>query len=184
MPRNVEIKARVSDLQRLRALAESITNSPPQLIEHEDTFFNVPCGRLKLRAFPDGRGELIFYERPDAPGPKESDYVIFPAPDAAALKAVLSAALGVRAVVRKSRILCLVGQTRIHLDEVERLGSFLELEVVLKPGQSPDDGRLIAESLLDRLQIPRAALIDCAYVDLLEKERVSPPRGSRSPEGA
>jgi len=170
MPRNVELKARAGDPKRVRLLVERMCDGPPRIIAQEDTFFNVPQGRLKLRVFADGRGELIFYERDDSSGPKQSDYVVFPTDDPSGLKAVLEAALGVRAVVRKKRTLYMAGQTRIHLDQVDGLGCFLELEVVLAPGQSAEDGRRIAEALLERLKIGGDALVDCAYVDLLERK--------------
>jgi len=183
MPSNVEIKARIADPTRLRAAVEDSSDTPPQVLVHEDTFFNVSSGCLKLRTFGDGRGELIFYQRPDTAGPKPCLYSIAPVADPMALKAVLSQALGIRAVVRKRRTLYMLGQTRIHLDEVDGLGDFLELEVVLRDAQTAAEGTRIVEDLLVRLGIPRDALIDCAYVDLLERatgENVAarPPQGT------
>ena len=87
------------------------------------------------------------------------------------LKAVLSAALGVRGVVRKQRTLYQVGETRIHLDEVENLGSFLELEVMLSPGQSEEQGVNIAADLMARLGIEESDLVNVAYIDLLEGQQ-------------
>ena len=78
-------------------------------------------------------------------GPKRSDYLIVETSDPSTLKATLTAALGVRGVVRKTRRLYLVGQTRVHLDEVEGLGQFMELEVVLRPEQSNAEGQAIAD---------------------------------------
>lgn len=92
--------------------------------------------------------------------------------DAASLEQVLRSALGVLGKVRKTRQLFLAGQTRIHLDRVEGLGEFLELEVVLRPGQSAAGGSEIARDLLDRLGIRKEDLISRAYVDLLlDRER-------------
>ena len=82
-------------------------------------------------------------------------------------------ALGVLGCVRKTRELFLVGQTRIHLDEVEGLGVFAELEVVLLDGQDPQDGVLIATDLMCELGIRDDDLIDGAYIDLLEKRKAS-----------
>ena len=173
MRRNVEIKARVADLAPIRRRAATLSDAPPERIEQEDTFFPCRQGRLKLRRFRDGpepqTGELIFYRRPDAPGPTESQYVVTAVPDTAGLLAALTAAYGVRAVVRKQRELHRVGATRIHLDRVEELGEFVELEVVLEPGESVAQGVAEAERLMDQLGIPRAGLLDAAYVDLLER---------------
>jgi predicted adenylyl cyclase CyaB len=167
MPQNVEIKARVVDLSSLRERVESIADGPAEVIDQEDTFFAVATGRLKLRDFGGGRGELIRYHRPDDSGPKTSEYTIAPTSEPKALKTILTEVLGVLGVVRKRRWLSLVGQTRIHLDRVEGLGDFLELEVVLRPGQSEDEGIAIAEELMGRLGIAEDDLVEVAYIDLL-----------------
>ena len=83
------------------------------------------------------------------------------------MREALERACGVRGRVRKERILVLVGQTRVHLDRVEGLGDFLELEVVLQDGQSEAEGRAIALLLMDRLGVPASDLVAGAYLDLL-----------------
>jgi predicted adenylyl cyclase CyaB len=168
MATNIEIKARIKDLDRLRARAEELSDVPGELISQEDTFFLVPSGRLKLRVLAPDRGELIYYERADASGPRPSDYIISPTSDPESLKALLSTALGVRGVVRKQRWLYLVGNTRIHLDEVAALGSFLELEVVLDPGQTAEAGEQTAVALMTKLGIETGDLVEMAYIDLVQ----------------
>ncbi|XP_051629705.1 LOW QUALITY PROTEIN: uncharacterized protein LOC127463821 [Manacus candei] len=138
-----------------------------QLLVQADTFFRVPRGRLKLRRTQDGRGELIFYERPDTAGPKLSSFTITPTADPDGLEAVLAQALGVLGIVRKERLLYLVGQTRVHLDRVEGLGDFLELEVVLRQEQSVQDGERVARELLRALGVGEHDLVSGAYLDLL-----------------
>jgi len=167
VPVNVEIKARAADWERQIVIAERIAGRPPETIHQEDVFFAVPEGRLKLRRFPDGRGELIFYERPDRPGPKTSAYRIAPVERADPLRETLSRALGAVGVVRKARTLFLAGRTRIHFDSVENLGDFIELEVVLRPGESEEEGRRTARELMERLLIDPEDLIEGAYVDRL-----------------
>jgi len=169
MPANIEIKARLRDLADLRKRAEALSDTPVQVIPQEDTFFNTPRGRLKLRQLGPQRGQLVYYERNDAAGPKRSDYLIAETPDPSALKAALIAALGVRGVVRKTRYLYMVGQTRLHLDEVEGLGQFMELEVVMRPGQDDAEGQAIAHDLMTKLGVAEADLLEGAYMDLLEK---------------
>jgi adenylate cyclase class IV len=166
--RNVEIKARVDDVAALRARVASRTSAPPATLQQTDTFFVVRAGRLKLRDFGDGSGELIFYERPDRLGPKQSSYSRVGCAEPAALTALLGAALGVRGVVEKRREVFLLGRTRIHLDEVRGLGRFMEIEVVLEDGESAADGERVAQALLAELEIPAAALLAPAYIDLLE----------------
>src|SRR5262245_42488355 len=128
MPVNIEIKARARDFAEARRRAQVLSGGPAEVISQEDTFFNAPKGRLKLRALGD-RAQLIYYERVDASGPKRSDYQVFETGNPDSLKATLTLALGLRGVIRKTRYLHLVGQTRIHLDDVEGLGQFIELEV-------------------------------------------------------
>jgi predicted adenylyl cyclase CyaB len=168
MPSNVEIKARIASVDALlpRALALS-DDEHAQLIHQDDTFFSVPAGRLKLRVFADGAGELIHYERPDVDGPKRSDYRIAEVTDPDALRGVLERACGVLGRVRKERLLVLVGQTRVHLDRVDGLGDFIELEVLLADGQPADEGHAIARALMVSLGIDAHALVAAAYIDLL-----------------
>src|SRR4051812_45132948 len=135
MGRNVEIKARARDFERQRSVAEQLAGAPGEDLVQEDTFFNVPSGRLKLRQVQGRPGELIHYARPDTAGPKESQYLFYPTDRPEELKPVLANALGVSGIVRKKRTLYLIGQTRVHIDRVEGLGEFVELEVILDPGQ-------------------------------------------------
>ena len=169
MPTNIEIKARVRDFADLKRCAEAISDLPLEVIPQEDTFFVTSRGRLKLRVLAPDRAQLVYYERPDQDGPKRSDYFIFNTNDPENLKTALKLALGIRGVVRKTRYLYLVGQTRVHLDDVEGLGHFMELEVVLRDGQSDDEGQTIANDLMKKLGIEPTDLIEGAYMDLLEK---------------
>jgi len=167
--RNIEIKARVDDLGTLRMRASALASGVSQLIDQIDTFFIVARGRLKVRAFADGSGELIAYERSNEHGPKESTYTRAECRDAAALCEALARVLPVRGVVAKHREVFLAGRTRIHLDRVEKLGSFVELEVVLADGESPEDGRREAQELLESLAISERDLVPDAYIDLIER---------------
>lgn len=144
---------------------------PGEVLLQEDVFYGAPHGRLKLRqvhgaAGVAARAELIAYSRPDAAGARTSEYLRVAVADPGALHAVLSAACGAGAPLRKRRLLFLTGQTRIHLDEVEGLGQFIELEVVLRPEQAAAEGVAIAEALGRRLRIEAADLIAGAYADL------------------
>ncbi|HEY3290320.1 MAG TPA: class IV adenylate cyclase [Anaerolineae bacterium] len=168
MASNIEIKARVKNPAALRQLAEEISDTPCETLQQEDIFFNVPHGRLKLRILAPARGELIYYTREDTSGPKRSDYSIFRTAEPDVLKGVLASAYGVRGVVKKVRLLYLAGQTRIHLDDVAGLGSYMELEVVLRAQQSNAEGQAIADDLMAKLDIQKEDLIDVAYIDLLQ----------------
>jgi len=165
--RNVEIKARVSDRSGLRQRVESIADTGPLVLDQEDVFFRCPNGRLKFRRLSEAEGELIHYRRADSTEPRESCYIRSTSRDPDTLVEALSLALGVRGVVRKRRTLYMVGRTRIHLDEVAGLGSFLELEVVLDPAQSILEGRAAAREIMACLAIEEEDLVKEAYIDLL-----------------
>lgn len=171
MPRNVEIKARLANLAATRTLVAGAADRGPEALAQTDTFFAVPSGRLKLREFSDRPAELIYYRRPDTPGPSESQWAKVTIPDAAALRELLGAALGVRGQVVKRRTLFFVGRTRVHLDEVRDLGDFLELEVVLEDDEAISAGTQEAHRLLRLFAVPAGALVPEAYVDLLEAAR-------------
>ncbi len=167
MPRNIEIKARIGSIEALLPRARAVAGGEAELIDQDDTFFAVPQGRLKLRQFADCGAELIHYQRPDSRDAKASDYVVVPVPDAAALREALARACGVRGRVRKRRWLLRAGATRIHLDRVEGLGDFMELEVVLGPQQDDEEGTRIAEALMRELGLSEAPRLAGAYLDLL-----------------
>lgn len=168
--RNIEIKARVGDPDQLAKRVAGIASGRPCELWQDDTFFLTPRGRLKLRDFGDGRGELIYYERADRTGPGESFYRISPTRSPDSLRTTLSLALGERGRVRKRRVLYHVGRTRIHLDDVEGLGHFMELEVVLAELESAGDGQREAQRLMNALGIENDALVEVAYIDLLSGE--------------
>jgi predicted adenylyl cyclase CyaB len=170
MARNIEIKARIESAEALEPKAAALADSGPDEILQDDTFFSCPNGRMKLRAFSDSDGQLIFYRRPDQAGPKESFYVLSATSSPGTLREALSLGYGQTGRVHKRRTLYLAGRTRIHIDRVEGLGNFLELEVVLADGEPPEDGVRIAHDLLGKLGVGSDQLIEGAYVDLLDRQ--------------
>ncbi|MEP7298078.1 MAG: class IV adenylate cyclase [Burkholderiales bacterium] len=167
MPRNVEIKARIDSIEALSVKAAALASEGPIEIAQDDTFFRCDAGRLKLRTFSATDGELIFYRRADQQGPKESFYVRTPTSDPDGLRETLSLAWGQSGRVVKRRTLYLVGRTRVHLDRVQGLGDFMELEVVLQDHESAEAGVREAQALMAQLGVEPARLIETAYVDLL-----------------
>jgi predicted adenylyl cyclase CyaB len=170
MPSNIEIKARVRDFEGIRRRAAAISDSECEVIPQQDTFFITPKGRLKLRELRGHPAQLIYYERPDQDGPKRSNYHLYISDDPANLKHTLALAYGIRGVVKKTRYLYLVGQTRVHIDAVDGLGQFMELEVMLREGQSDQEGEMIARDLMEILGVKPSDLLDGAYMDMLEKK--------------
>lgn len=169
MPRNVEIKARIDRVEVIAGRAAAIADQGPTEIAQDDTFFRCDTGRLKLRQFADGQGELIYYRRPDQLGPKESFYIVSRTTTPDALRESLALAYGVIGRVKKHRTLYVAGRTRIHLDRVESLGDFLELEVVLAEQEPTDAGVKEAHEIMRALGVERSQLVDGAYLDLMSR---------------
>jgi adenylate cyclase class IV len=167
MASNIEMKARVEDPAALRARALSLKPHEVFELEQVDTFFRCETGRLKLRQFADGSAELIAYQRPNTQGARESVYYRTPTSDGEGLLQALTSSLGIKTIVRKNREVMLVGQSRIHLDRVESLGDFMEIEVVLRPEQSAADGEIILADLMADLGITSEHCIAGAYADFI-----------------
>ena len=167
--KNIEIKARITSIDTLLSKIRVLCEKDPVEIQQTDTFFHCTNGRLKLREFSNGSGEIIYYNRKDSGGPKLSEYIRYETVNPTELKTALTNAYGVLGVVQKKRVLYMVEQTRIHVDRVKYLGDFLELEVVLTPEQSIGEGSKIAEDLMIKLGINSNDLIESAYIDLLHR---------------
>jgi predicted adenylyl cyclase CyaB len=174
MARNVEIKARIEDIDSVLRAAAGLADGGPTEMTQDDIFFACKKGRLKLRVLSPDEGQLIFYRRADQRGPKESFYIVSPTASPDTLRQSLSLAYGEIGRVHKNRILFLAGRTRIHIDRVEGLGDFLELEVVLEESENVDLGEAIARDLMQELQVQPDQLIGGAYIDLLLADGRSP----------
>jgi homotetrameric cytidine deaminase len=165
--RNVELKARDPDparsLDRCRALGADDRGE----LRQRDTYFAARRGRLKLREQEPGGAELIAYERADAAEPRESRYRIAPVAEPDPLREALDAALGTLVVVAKRRRLLLWEGVRIHLDEVEGLGAFVELEGVAAAGSDLAREAALVARLRAELDIADAAIEATGYADLL-----------------
>ena len=167
MARNIEIKARIGSVEGIASKVAALADQGPFEIVQDDIFFTCVRGRLKLRAFSADNGQLIFYQRPNQTGPKESFFVVSPTAAPDSLREALSLAYGQAGRVRKHRTLYMIGRTRVHLDRVEDLGHFLELEVVLLEGDHLEPGVKEARSLMAALGIAPEQLVEGAYLDLL-----------------
>lgn len=167
---NVEVKARARDPAHLRRILEGLCTAPAEAILQEDIFFQTGKGRLKLRIVRADHGELIYYERDNIAGPKRSNYLITPCADPTSLRVLLSKVMGTRGCVKKQRLLYRIGNTRVHLDKVDGLGSFVELEVVLNENQTCEEGESIAGEIMKQLGICETDLVEEAYIDLIEQK--------------
>lgn len=172
MNRNIEVKTSIlCDFEVMLGRVAAIADQGPVEIHQDDIFF--PCqngGRLKLRTFSSAEGELIFYQRTCRAEPNESRYIIAKTATPDSLREALMLALGNAGRVKKIRFLFFVGRSRIHLDRVDGLGNFLEIETVLREDELIESGMAEAQALLERLGLSSQQLIAEAYVDLLAKQ--------------
>ena len=165
--RNIEFKARDPQPARTLELALGLGADDRGEIAQTDTYFTRARGRLKLREQQPGDAELIQYRRADMPGARESEYRRVPVADAPALRDALDAALGTLVVVEKRRRLLLHEDVRIHIDEVEGLGSFLELEAVAAQASDLSAEHDKVGRLREELEIGDDALVSQSYSELL-----------------
>lgn len=165
---NLEVKARLDDIDRAESLGASLTGVSPERIRQVDTYFRSVEGRLKLRESESG-AELIHYDRPDLSGPKACEYTITPVADPEQLKAELTSGLGVDATVEKERLLFMHRGIRIHLDRVDGLGCFLEIEAPLTEGLTPTEVEVEMNSLLELFSVGSEALVNLSYCDLVRE---------------
>jgi adenylate cyclase class IV len=161
--RNVELKARDPDPRRSIAVCESLGAADHGTIEQRDTYFHVARGGLKLREETPGGPHLIQFERADQPQQRPSSYRIFAVDDAATARTALDAALGTRGAVAKRRRLFLWRDVRIHLDEVEGLGAFIELEAVAPPDSDLTHEHALVAELRDAFAIGDDRLCATGY---------------------
>ncbi len=176
MNRNIEIKAACDDLDRVRAAARELAARLAGIEDQCDTYFRTARGRLKLRRRllnleGDGAGvehfELIWYQRPDTKTAKGSDYHLVRVIDGAELRQLLAGGMGILVEIRKRRTVSLWQNVRIHLDEVEQLGSFIELEAIIDESCDEASARSKIDCLCEALDIQPDQLIDVSYSDLL-----------------
>jgi predicted adenylyl cyclase CyaB len=167
MARNIEIKARIESVESVAPKAAALAKAGPIEIAQDDTFFRCEAGRLKLRVLSSDSAELIFYRRANQRGPQESFYLRSPSAAPDSLRECLSLAYGQIGRVRKQRPLFLVDRTRLHLDRVEGLGHFLELEVPLAEDEPAEFGIREAVKIMEKLGVEPAQLVKGAYLDLL-----------------
>lgn len=166
--RNIEIKAKICNVQSLKMKVELLCGNKPERLSQEDIYFDVKGKRKKLRVFTQTYGELIEYSREDKLGPKLSQYSICKTDNPESVFQKLSQTHRIKKIVRKNREVYMLNRARIHLDSVEKLGDFIELEVVLKSSESEEDGVMEARNILKALNLEKIEFIEGSYEDLLD----------------
>lgn len=165
MPVNIEIKARCKNADKVRQILASLGAEHRGTDHQIDTYFKVENGRLKLR---EGNIEnnLIYYNRPNAAGPKRSDVILYPSSRDPGLKKILAEVQGILAVVDKHRDIFFIGNVKFHVDEVHGLGSFVEVEAI---GTEEDAEKLEIQckDYIRKLEIQDDELISESYSDMI-----------------
>lgn len=176
--RNVELKARCADVEDAERRAVDAGAERTAILSQRDTYFAAPRGRLKLRVerrepWPGLPGEdaltaeLVHYERADEAVARESSYDLLPVDDPDTVRATLDARLGTTVDVLKTRGLLLWQGVRIHLDDVDGLGTFLELEAVVGPAGTVEECAAKVAELRGILGIADADVVSQGYAQLL-----------------
>lgn len=172
--RNIELKARCADLDRAEAVCRELGAAFQWTRRQTDVYFHVPDGRLKLRIEEPGGATLVRYDRPDEVAARECRYELTPVADPAAALAILEARHGLLVRVVKTRTLYLLGHIRIHLDAVNGLGTFLELEAVMGPDRDDEATHGFLARLRAAFGLRPGDLIPHSYSDLLLSRAARP----------
>lgn len=165
--KNFEFKAKVPATEKYEAMISTFNPVYVGLDRQIDTYFNVPNGRLKLR---EGNIEnaLINYERADIAGAKKSEIILYEHQPSQALKDILSKQLGVKVIVDKKRKIYRIGNVKFHFDQVERLGTFIEVEAIDTRGKfTMEELQDQCETYLTFFGLPKSSLVEKSYSDLL-----------------
>ena len=167
---NVEIKARCGDPERVRSVLRSHQARFAGTDHQVDTYFRVPAGRLKLR---EGNIEnaLIYYDRQNESGPKQSDVLLHVVSPNSGLKEILTKALGVLAVVDKQREIYYVANVKFHIDTVQGLGSFVEIEAAGDEHSERGKLREQCRDYVEQFAIREDDLVAESYSDMVMRSK-------------
>lgn len=164
--KNLEMKVPVADLGAIEARARAAGARNVVHLRQVDTFYRAHRGLLKLRVVEGGNAELIAYERPRVAGSRTSDYLLYPTEDPGRLQSILDRSLERLVQVRKRRHLWMSGGTRIHLDTVEGLGTFVELETESE-ARPASEAQSEHEQLIEGLGLDPGTAIAGSYAELI-----------------
>lgn len=165
--KNIELKIQVDDFQSINKNLKKNRATDEGVLSQTDTYFNCKGKRLKFREQNDKDFLLVLYARPDKKEATVSDFdiIYFDKKQAQALKAVLKKAYGEKVVVKKKRKLWIYKNTRIHLDTVQKLGTFLELETFVKNDIA--SAKKEYDEVVGFLDLERYKKLDKSYSDML-----------------
>ncbi len=168
MCKQIDLKFRISDLAEMRQKLSALPVTGPTDLSFKEVFFHSKQGVLKLRILSETAGQLIYAYSHSATQQALTDYQLSLTDSPAVLQKILSETNGIKGCLTQKRRLYLYGRTRVHLDFVEGLGDFLELEVVLEQGENLLSGNNEVDYMMSRLGLTDKDLISGPYLELLE----------------
>jgi predicted adenylyl cyclase CyaB len=168
--KNIELKVSLDNFKDVNILLNKYKAIKSAKLKQVDTYYNCKNGRLKLREINKQEFELIFYSRPNTQKSKVSSYSILKLykDQIASAKSILTMSYGEKVVVKKERVLWLYKNTRVHLDKVDRLGCFLELETVVNK-ISMNEAKQEQLEVIKKLELNKYKKLDKSYSDMLIK---------------
>lgn len=165
---NVEFKAELQDLPLARSICRALGAASVSTMQQTDTYYKLPAGRLKKREIPGEPTEYIFYQRPDKTQPKLSNFTIYSENEA--ITRFGASGLPVWLVVKKTRELWMLGNVRIHLDSVEKLGNFLEFEALVTPQTDTAKCHAVVGELREQFRPALGEPVSVGYSDMLASD--------------
>lgn len=174
MPTLIEIKARSRNANTVRDILRKKNADFKGIDRQVDTYFRVPHGRLKLR---EGNIEnhLIHYFRKNQSGPKKSEVLLYKSTPGSGLKAILETSVGVLTVVDKEREIYFIDNVKFHIDRVQGLGNFIEIEAIDKDGSIPEADLLRqCEFYIDLFGVKKSDLLEDSYSDMILRKQPEP----------
>ncbi len=169
MLQNLELKARIPSLPAAIRTAAGLQIHSREFLRQRDIYYNVRHGRLKLRVINSQAAELIFYIRPNKGTSRYSDYIVIPVGDSQSVNKILTTAIGRKIIVDKKRRVFLYKNARIHIDDVQGLGSFIEFEVQVKKGR--EQAKMLVKFLSEKFKIKPSDTEAVSYSDLLMQKQ-------------
>jgi len=163
MPTNLELKIRVTSHQSLKKILKQIGAENKGMLKQKDVYYSIPNGLLKLR-IENGNESLIFYNRNENDKNRWSNFELLKFVNSNGEK-FFSKLFDVEVIVKKKRELFYYDDTRIHLDKVNNLGKFLELETLVINGKV--DAKKRFEKIISLLKLDESKQIRKSYRDLL-----------------
>lgn len=163
MAQNIELKVKIDDFSHILNILENKKVELAKVLNQRDIYYKHPLGLLKLRIF-DGTGELIFYQRDESIKDRVSNYHILDVKPEQA-ENYFQRIFEIETEVVKTRNLYIYKNTRIHLDEVNNLGNYLELETVVKANM--EDGKKEFDEVVQLLGLDISQQIKSSYRTLM-----------------